>query len=161
HGKDPATDRAQAREGLTVKELVEVFLDEHTNLKLKPNTAARYSQLLRHWVVPDVGSAKADSLTRAAVARLHGRMRRKAVSANRMLGAVSSMYGFAQRRGIVPEGFNPASRIEKYPERRRERFLTTKELARIGDALREAETKGIPWVIDQSRPNAKHIPRQA
>src|SRR5262249_54480574 len=43
---------------------------------------------------------------------------------------------------------------------RRERFLTTKELARIGEALREAETTGIPWVVDGSQPNAKHIPKK-
>jgi integrase len=160
HGKDPAADRAQDREGLTVKELAEKFLNEHANLKLKPSTATRYRYLLTHWVVPDLGSSKADGLARAAVAKLHGKKNRSAVSANRMLGAISSMYGFAQRRGIVPEGFNPASRIEKYPEQGRERFLTTEELARIGDALREAETKGIPWVIDESQPNAKHIPKQ-
>lgn len=160
HGKDPAADRAQDREGLTVKELIDAFLADHAALKLKPATATRYGYSLRHSVALELGSTKADSLTRAAVAKLHGKMRRNAVSANRMLSTVSSMYGFAQRRGIVPEGFNPASRIEKYSEQRRERFLNTKELARIGDALREAETTGIPWAVDDSKPNAKHIPKQ-
>lgn len=160
HGKDPAAERAQDRQGLTVKELVETFLEGHSELKLKPTTASRYRHLLRQWLVPELGSTKADALTRAAVANLHARHKRKAVSANRMLGAISSMYGFAQRRGMVPEGFNPASRIEKYPERRRETFLTQQELGRIGEALREAETKGIPWVVDESQPNAKHIPKQ-
>jgi integrase len=160
HGKDPAAERAHDRQGLTVKELVEAFLEEHSDLKLKPSTSTRYRHLLRHWVVPELGSTKADSLSRAAVAKLHAKMKKKAVSANRMLGAISSMYGFAQRRGMVPEGFSPASRIEKYDERRRERFLTTQELARIGEALREAETKGIPWIVDELQPNAKHIPKK-
>jgi integrase len=159
HGKDPAADRAQDREGLTVRELIETFL-EHVTLKRKPTTATRYGHLLRNWVAPELGTTKADNLGREAVAKLHTRMKRKATSANRTLGAVSSMYGFAQRRGLVPEGFNPAARIEKYPERRRERFLTTKELARIGDGLREAETTGIPWIVDEAQPNAKHIPKQ-
>lgn len=159
HGKDPAADRAQDREGLTVKELIDAFLADHAGLKLKPATATRYGYSL-HSVALELGSTKADSLTRAAVAKLHGKMKRNTVSANRMLSTVSSMYGFAQRRGIVPEGYNPASRIERYSEQRRERFLNTKELARIGDALREAETTGIPWVVDDSKPNAKHIPKQ-
>ena len=160
HGKDPAADRAQDREGLTVRELIEAFLTDHATLKLKLTTESRYSHLLRNWVAPELGSTKADSLSRTAVAKLHAQRKRKAVSANRMLGAVSSMYSFAQRRGLVPEGLNPASRIEKYTEQRRERFLTTKELGRIGDALREAETKGIPWEVDETQPNAKHIPKQ-
>ena len=161
HGKDPAADRAQDRQGMTVKELIEAFLDQHTALKLKPSTEKRYSHLLRHWVVSELGSTKADGLTRTAVAKLRSKMKRKPVSANRMLGALSSVYSFAQRRGIVPEGFNPARRIEKYKEHRRERFLTTAELGRIGAALREAETTGIPWVVDDTQPNAKHIPKQA
>src|SRR5579872_2193564 len=96
HGKDPARDRANAREGLTVKELVDTFLSDHAESKLKPATEKRYRHLLRHWVVPEVGAEKADALTRAAVANVHSRMKRKAVSANRMLGAVGSMYSFAQ-----------------------------------------------------------------
>ena len=48
------------------------------------------------------------------------------------------------RIGIVAEGLNPARRISKYPEHRRERFLTGEELVRLGAAIREAETTGIP-----------------
>jgi integrase len=160
-GKDPAAERARDRESMTVAELVEAFIADHAELKLKPTTARRYRDLLRRWVAPELGTTKADNLTRAAVADLHRKMKRRAVSANRMLGAISSAYSFAQRRGLVPEGYNPAARIEKYPERRRERFLTTDELARIGSALRVAETTGIPWAIDETKPNAKHVPKQS
>jgi integrase len=161
HGRDPAAERARDKESLTVKELIETFLSDHAELKLKPTTAKRYRHLLQHCAVPELGATKAAALTRAAIAKLHSRMRRNAVSANRMLGAISTAYSFAQRRGLVPEGFNPATRIEKYPERRRERFLNSDELGRIGSALREAETTGIPWVVDETKPNAKHIPKQA
>jgi hypothetical protein len=160
HGRDPAAERAQDRRSPTVKELIETFLSDHAELKLKQTSAARYRHLLRHWVVSELGATKADGLTRAALAKLHSKMRRNTVSANRMLAAVSSVYSFGQRRGLVPDGFNPATRIEKYPERQRERFLDSAELARIGSALREAETTGIPWVVDGTKPNAKHIPKQ-
>ena len=54
----------------------------------------------------------------------------------------------------------PRSASKNIPSERRERFLTSAELARIGSALREAETTGIPWVVDEIKPNAKHIPKQ-
>jgi hypothetical protein len=41
-------------------------------------------------------------------------------------------------------------------EQRRERFLTGEELERLGSAIREAETKGIPWDADEAKPKAKH-----
>lgn len=38
-----------------------------------------------------------------------------------------------------------------------ERFLLPEEVGHLGDALRLAETKGIPWEVDDSQPTAKHI----
>jgi integrase len=69
------------------------------------------------------------------------------------------MYAFAGRSGVVPEGMNPARRIEQFKEYRRERFLTGGELERLGSAIREAETKGIPWDVQERKPKAKHLPK--
>jgi integrase len=67
------------------------------------------------------------------------------------------MYAFGQRVGLVPEGTNPTHGIDRFAEHRRERFLTNEELERLGAAVREAETTGIPWGVDDSAPNAKHV----
>jgi hypothetical protein len=69
------------------------------------------------------------------------------------------MYAYAGRAGIAPEGTNPARGIDKFKEGRRERFLTGEELEQLGSAIREAETSGIPWTLDQSKPTAKHVPK--
>jgi hypothetical protein len=42
----------------------------------------------------------------------------------------------------------------------RERFLTSEEFARLGDALRLAETAG-QWTIDESKPKANRAPKPA
>jgi integrase len=53
----------------------------------------------------------------------------------------SSLFAWAERQGLVSEGHaNPASKIERYKEQARERFLTGEELGRLGDALRANET---------------------
>jgi integrase len=44
-------------------------------------------------------------------------------------------------------------------EEGRERFLTSDELARLGDALAEAETIGLPYTVDEAKPNVKHAPK--
>lgn len=81
--------------------------------------------------------------------------------ANRLLAVIASLYSFAEQRELVPEHFNPARRIEKYKENRRERFLSTAELERLGAALEEGETVGIPWTVDAARPLSKHMPKVA
>lgn len=76
-----------------------------------------------------------------------------------MLAVIGSMYAYAGRVGIVREGTNPALGIDKFKESRRERFLTGQELERLGSAIREAETTGIPWIVDEDKPIAKHTPK--
>jgi integrase len=47
----------------------------------------------------------------------------------------------------------------RYREQGRERFLTNEELARLGDVLREGETIGLPYEVDELKPAAKHAPK--
>jgi integrase len=159
HGHDPAGEKAIARGTLTISELADRFMAEHVEQKRKPGTAIFYRHLLDKVIRRELGATKADKLKRAQVARLHGSLKKTPFQANRVLAVIGSMYAFAGRSGVVPEGVNPARRIEQFKEPRRERFLTGKELERLGSAIREAETKGIPWDVDEGKPKAKHLPK--
>jgi integrase len=158
HGHDPAGEKATERGTLTISELADRFMSEHVEQKRKPGTAVFYRHLLDKVIKPELGAIKADKVTRAQVAKLHGKLRKTPFQANRVLAVIGSMYAFAGRSGVLLEGVNPARRIEQFKERRRERFLTGGELERLGSAIREAETKGIPWNVDERKPKAKHLP---
>jgi Arm DNA-binding domain len=160
HGKDPAAERAGERTTPTVAELADRFLKEHVEPKRKPKTTALYRDLLDRIVKPAFGTTKADKVTRSTVAKLHSGLAATPFHANRMLAVVASMYAFASRAGLVPEGTNPAGRVEKFPEHRRERFLTADELERLGAAIREAETVGIPWRCKKSGRHPSTWPTQ-
>jgi integrase len=159
HGQDPAGEKATERGTLTISGLADRFMAEHVEQKRKPGTAAFYQHLLDKIIRPELGALKADKLTRAAVARLHGKLKATPFQANRVLAIIGSMYSFAGRNGVVPEGMNPVRRIDKFKEHRRERFLTGEELQRLGSAIREAETKGVPWDVDEAKPKANHLPK--
>jgi integrase len=161
HGSDPAALKAAERRASTLRELAEIFLSEHVEAKRKSSTAAHYRSLLEKVVLPELGSRKAEQVTPSDLARLHTKMRNRPYQGNRMLEVVGSLYSFAGKRKILPLGFNPARGIEQYPEKPRERLLIADELARLGDALREAETVGLPYEIDDNKPTAKHAPREA
>jgi integrase len=159
HGHDPAGEKATERGTLTISALADRFMSEHVEQKRKPGTAVFYRHLLDKVITPELGATKADKVTRAQIARLHGKLRATPFQANRVLAVLGSMYAFAGRSGVVPEGVNPARRIEQFKEHRRERFLTGGELQRLGLAIRQAETKGIPWDVDERKPKAKHLPK--
>src|SRR5271155_5881994 len=144
-----------------VTELADQFMADHVRAKRKAGTAEFYRDILDRIVKPAVGTTKEDKLTRLQVGRLHSSLSDTPFQANRVLAVVGSMYAFAGRTGIVPEGTNPARGIDKFREDRRERFLTGEELERLGNAIREAESTGIPWVVDESNPNGKYLSKSA
>ena len=53
------------------------------------------------------------------------------------------MFNLAEMWGLRPDGSNPRKHIKKYPEEKRERFLSPAELKRVGEVLREMEQEGI------------------
>ena len=110
--------------------------------------------------MPEVGNRKAEKVTVSDIAKLHATLQASPYQANRMLAVISSLYSFAAKRHFVPQGTNPARGIEKYRENGRERFLSAEELSRLGEAIREAETIGIPYAVDASKPTAKHAPKE-
>ncbi|MBM3564281.1 MAG: site-specific integrase [Alphaproteobacteria bacterium] len=141
-GHDPADERRKERAALSVADLASRFLTEHVGAKRKMSTAVHYRSLIECYLLPKHGSRKAYDFTRADLARLHLSLQDRPYQANRLLAVVASMYSFGERHGLVPEGCSPASRIERFPEARRERFLSTAELARLGEAFREFESDG-------------------
>lgn len=159
HGHDPANQKTDERGTPTLAELADRFMADHVRPKRKAATAEFYRDILDRIVKPALGTTKADKLTRMQVGRLHSSLSDTPFQANRMLAVVGSMYAFAGGAGFVPEGTNPARGIDKFKESRRERFLTGDELERLGGAIREAETTGIPWTVDETKPTAKHVPK--
>jgi integrase len=143
-GEDPQAEKGRQRAALTVDGLIAAFLETH-GAKLKPKTRAHYAGTLAALAAAH-GSLKAEALTRAQVAALHHSMAATPYQGNRMLAAVSKLHAWAEDHGYLPEGHpNPAQRVKRYKEQGRERFLSSEELAQLGDALREAETLGLPW----------------
>ena len=143
NGDDPAASREAGRKAITVKELAERFDKEHIALRLKPSTANGYRRMLARVIVPALGSHRVTEVTRADVARIHHDLWHIPYDANRCLEIISKMFNLAEMWGLRPDGSNPRKHIKKYPEEKRERFLSPAELKRVGEVLREMEREGI------------------
>lgn len=156
-GKDLAKDRASERASVSVKELAELYV-ARTKDKRKASTGENYEHVVRVNIVPHVGAVKAIALTRREVQSMHSKVSRERgkYAANRAVAILSAAYGWGALQAYVPEGTNPASRVERHKEEPRQRFLSPDELLRLGEALIEAETVGLP---DQNSSGAKHAPK--
>lgn len=144
-GTDPIAERQAERAARTLREVSEEFMQLHVQAKRKAKTYASYNGLLNSHLLPALGGRALGKVARADVARLHAKMVDTPQSANRMLSLLSSIWNWAARRDEVMAVNNPAAKIERFPERRRERFLSPQEFGRLGDVLRQAETTGLLW----------------
>lgn len=136
-GRDPRADRDR-QVYPTIKAFAVQFIAEYLP-ELRPNTARDYRRMLEDLIVPALGNKTLDTVTRADVARLHHSLRETPTQANRVLSVLSRLFAVAGKWGYAPEGHNPARGHERFPERKRLRFLSPSELARLGEVLREHE----------------------
>lgn len=128
--------------GPTVAELCARYLTEYVAVRCKPGTAALYRSVINRHILPALGRLPLAALSRAQGAEFHESLYETPAVANMALRVLSAMYEQAALWGMVPEGCNPCRSIMKYPERRRERFLTDAEFTRLGEALDEMEARG-------------------
>jgi Arm DNA-binding domain/Phage integrase central domain len=123
-GGNPAAARDTRKAAPTLAEIAQRFLDEHADVKLRPRTAHEYKWLVEKMLVPALGSRRLTELTRDDVRAFHHAKRETPSNANRTLALLKTICTWAD-----PDGVNPCRRIKPFPERTRERFLSSEELA--------------------------------
>jgi len=159
-GQDPAAERSALRLAPTVKEVLDSFLTDRIARLRKPSTHALYSGYARIHIEPVIGGKLAHLLTRADVTNLHRKIgRNHPVTANRVVAMLRAALEYARRQGGLPDGFaNPATSVDAYREKLRERYLTPEEFGRLGATLALAGSEGLPWEPDPSK-QLKHAPK--
>ena len=135
---DPAPP---TRSGVTVAEFAARYLEEHVATRCKAGTQVLYRAAVRQYIVPAVGETPVSSVSREQVAALHHSLRETPYAANRAVHLLARILDVAEDEGLRPRGANPCRSIEKFRERRHERFLSEEELRRLGRVL-EAAARG-------------------
>lgn len=158
-GKDVSGERQDARAAPLVRDLAERYIKDYAEAFKKPRSCkSDRSNLLNH-VLPLIGTKKVSEVTRADIeavktaikdgktaARRKAKYRGRSITiggpgaANRTISLISKMMGCAVDWGMRTD--NPALRIKKYPEHRKDRFLDSDEIQRLVAALAEAEEEG-------------------
>ena len=141
-GEDPAGDRAEDREGLTVAQGLELFLTEHVDPKRKGTTAAHYRDLVRLHIIPRIGRMKVRAIETKDIEALHANLRAKPIAANRTLAVLSKFSTWCELKGFRDKQTNPVRGVEKFRETKRERYLTASEIERLVAVLDKVQAEG-------------------
>ena len=138
----PEPMAAKLAGGPTVGELAREYLEDHVAVRYKPRSIPPTRTVVNRYIVPELGKLALMSVERAHVRDLHHHLHDKPYIANMVVGTLSLMYRLAEGWGMVPEGCNPCRSVAMYPVRKRKRFLTDTEFARLGKALDDVSIHG-------------------
>ena len=138
-GGDPSGDKKSLRGSPVVAQLCQRYMEEYAVPRKKPSSLRNDDQMIRNNVLPAIGQRKVAAISTDDIAQIHHSMRETPYRANRVLALLSKVFQLAEVWKLRPQGSNPAQLIQKYPEEKRERFLTADELERLGTVLNVAE----------------------
>lgn len=173
-GHDTAELKAKERAQLTMAQLCDEYVEHGCELK-KASTISTDKGRIEGHIKPLLGTKQIGKITRPDIQKFmrdvangktandkktgkHGRsiVRGGKGTATRTVRLLGGIFSYAVTQGYIET--NPRAGVKLYPDNKGQRFLSQEELQRLGDALREAETDGLPWVFNEDK-KAKHRPK--
>jgi len=163
-GQDRAADKARARAEMTFSQVCDLYLKEGCETK-KPSTIATDKGRIERHIKPLLGKKRIGEITRTDIENFmrdvaNGRTavdertkaRGRAIveggkgTATRTVGLLGGIMSFAVSRQMRSD--NPVRGVKRYPDKKGETFLSSSQLAELGNALAGLETEGAnPFAI--------------
>lgn len=150
-GAKAITEREEEREAPTVAKLADMFRKDYLedpSRELSSKTIREYSRILKKDVIPAWGDRKVRDITRSDVKALLQPIRKRGpYMHNRTLAAISKLFSYATYNLEIMSS-SPCIKIERAPERPRERYLTPEEIKAFWNYLDGAKmSEGIKLAL--------------
>jgi integrase len=108
-------------------------MERHAKVYLRTNSVRTDEGMGRNIVLPKLGKIRVEDLGRRDIEALHKSLKETPYQANRVLALLSKMISLAKSWEWRAD--NPCEGIPKFPEEKRERWLSTEEIERLCDSL--------------------------
>lgn len=138
-GSDPAAEKRAELKADDLNALFDRYETEHLRRHNKARTQKVVSALLKSCIRPALGKLKVKDVTREDIRRFHAGLETTPRQANFALAILSKVFNLSEEWGVRPQQSNPCYKMRRFEERKRERFLSAREIALLGQLLRKVE----------------------
>jgi integrase len=132
-GVDPLQQRIEANAEPTMDDLARDFLERYAKAHKRASSVRNDRQMLHKIILPKLKQLRVRAVTRRDIETLHHGLKNTRYRANRVLALLSKMFSLAIEWRWRPD--NPTKGIPRYPEDRRETWLTAEQVESLFAAL--------------------------
>lgn len=132
-GHDPLEERQQGRTEPTINDLTSQYLARYAETHKRASSVREDRRMIRGIIQPRLGSLRLKALGRRDIEALHASLKATPYQANRVLALLSKMLSLSMEWSWRAD--NPARGIPRFPEDKREAWLSSEQLRKLGHAL--------------------------
>ena len=141
-GTDPAEElRTRQANSQSFESLADLYFENYLKRTRTDKAVATTLELLDP-LKEQFGERPWRELTSADVERFHRNRSATPRQANKLVDRLSSVLNYGQKLNRVPTWANPCLDVDRFPERKRERYFSEDELQRIAKAISQLEDEG-------------------
>lgn len=150
-GEDPKGQWDEQKAEKTIQDLYDACWTKHwdTPRYQASGWAREVKRLYEKDIRPEFGGKRMSEVTVVHIRDWHARYKAKPLSGNRALNVLSKIYAFAEEQLWRAQNTNPCNLVKPYTERKRSRYASEAELARILPALEkygEAQPEAVAFL---------------
>lgn len=137
---------AKEKQSITMDCFLKIYVEKYKNVYNKQTTIDRDAYRIKGVILPFFGNLKISDISHDDLIRFQAHMKNSPIQFNRCNAILSKAFSLAELWGYRYKNTNPCHGIQKYPEKKKERFLTQIEIETLDDIL------NLPEVVKLTSP---------
>jgi integrase len=133
--EDPLAESDRKKNEKILGVLLDQFFSDYASIRLKHRSLEEYRRLISRLLPSQLRNMKIGDVSRSDISRLQQSLSATPYQANRLLAVLSKFFNWCEKHGFRADHTNPAYHVDKYDEKRRNKFLSGLEMDRLGETL--------------------------
>lgn len=130
---------SEEKQHMTVEAFLELFVEKYKKVHNKPNTIKKDVERMRSAIIPFLGKLTISAVIQEDILKFQEHLKNIPGQFNRCHALLRKAFSLAELWGYRIKNSNPCHGIHRYPEKKKERFLTQEELVKLDGVLKKQE----------------------
>lgn len=133
----------KSKQHITVEAFLNLFVEKYKKVHNKPSTVKKDVERINSAIIPFLGRIRVSKVTQEDIVKFQEHLKKVPGQFNRCHALLRKAFNLAELWDHRPKNSNPCYGIQRFIEKKKERFLTEEELATLDEVLKAQEVAKI------------------